>query len=110
MKSVKIKKKQDNFLLLRLYVAGETPNSQKAITNLNTIGKELPNGHKIEIVNTLDDPIRALEEGILVTPTLVIKRGPLPMRQIIGDLSDEPKVLQALGGLKKNGIRAKKAS
>jgi len=98
------KKEKDNFFLLRLYVAGESQNSLSAISNLNTLVKEhLSESHKVEIIDTLLDPIVALEEGIIVTPTLV-KIGSLPIRLIIGDLSDQEKVLQALGSFKKKRV------
>lgn len=108
---MKPKKVKDNFFLLRLYVAGESQSSLKAISNLNAVCEEyLPDRHEIEIVDTMDNMAVAFEDGILVTPTLV-KMGPLPMRQIIGDLSDKPKLLSALGGItslaghhKKNGV------
>ncbi len=98
--------KKDNFVLLRLYVAGESPSSLKAISNLNALAEEyLRDNHKIEIVDTLKDH-SALKAGVLVTPTLV-KIGSFPLRQIIGDLSDKPKVLQALGELKDQAISDK---
>ena len=90
---MKPKKKKDSFLLLRLYVAGAFPNSISAVANLNAMAQEfLPNRHKIEIIDTLDVPIKALQEGVLVTPTLMIKKGSLPVKTIIGDLSDKPKI------------------
>ena len=106
---MKQKKSKDNFFLLRLYVAGESSSSLKAISNLNAICEEyLPDRHEIEIVDTLDKRAAAFEDGILVTPTLV-KIGPLPMRQIIGDLSDKPKLLSALGDLTGKTLRNKQA-
>jgi circadian clock protein KaiB len=96
---VKAVKVPANFLLLRLYVAGNSPNSLKATANIEAICKEhYPNKYKIEIIDTLNDQSQAFEQGVLVTPTLV-KNTPLPKCQIIGDLSDKSKVLFALGGL-----------
>ena len=81
----------------RLYVAGESPNSVRAIANLGSICREcLPNAHTIEIVDVLDEPLRPLGDGILVTPTLV-KLSPLPVSKIMGDLNERAKVLLALG-------------
>lgn len=83
--------------LFRLYVANETPNSVRAIANLQSIGKEYLQGHcKIEMVDILQEPLHALSEGVLVTPTLV-RLSPLPVRTIVGDLSDLSAVLLALG-------------
>jgi len=105
---MKPKKEKDNFFLLRLYVAGESQSSLKAISNLNALCEEyLPDRHEIEIVDTMDNMAVAFEDGILVTPTLV-KMGPLPMRQIIGDLSDKTKLLSALGGITSIAARSKK--
>ena len=104
------KKKQDRFVLLRLYVAGESPSSLKAISNLNAIAEEyLSDNHKIEIVDTLAGMSVAFGDGVLVTPTLV-KVSTEPTRHIIGDLSDKQKVLQVLGDLKKKSKSDKESS
>jgi circadian clock protein KaiB len=82
---------------LRLYVAGHAPNSARALTNLETICEEYGKDRfEIEIVDVLDDPLRALEDRVLVTPTL-IKMAPPPAIQIAGDLSRRYDVLHALG-------------
>ncbi len=82
--------------LFRLYVADETPNSVRAVANLQSIGKEYLQGrYRLELVDILQEPLRALSEGVLVTPTLV-RLSPLPVRKIVGDLSDRNVVLQAL--------------
>jgi circadian clock protein KaiB len=84
-------------ILFRLYIAGSAPNSVRAVANLNDICKEyLSNRYKIEIIDVLADPLRALTEGILLTPTLV-KVSPLPGWQMAGDLSAKAHVLLALG-------------
>lgn len=81
----------------RLYVAGETHNSIQAKANLVELCKEkLADNHEIEIVDVFREPKRALEEGILMTPTLV-KISPIPSVRIIGTLSNKQTVLQALG-------------
>ena len=59
-------------LLLRLYVAGESPNSLRAIANLQAMCREyLGSGCRLEIVDILEDPLRLFTDGVLVTPTLV---------------------------------------
>lgn len=84
-------------LLLRLYVAGYAPNSQKAIANIKAICASHYDGAKLEIIDLLDNPHRALADGIIVTPTL-LKVFPLPLRRVIGNLSETNQVLLALGG------------
>jgi circadian clock protein KaiB len=81
----------------RLYIAGDTVNSTQALANLSALCRMyLPERHKIEIVDVFREPKRALEERILMTPTLV-KLGPTPAGRIIGTLSQTELVLQALG-------------
>ena len=83
-------------ILFRLYIANEAPSSAQAMANLRSICQEyLPDHHEIEVVDILREPLRALVEGILVTPTLV--RLSPPVRHIVGDLSDRAIVLRALG-------------
>ena len=83
--------------VFRLYVVDEGPSSARAIANLSAICKtHLPDNHQIEIVDLLQDPRRVLSDKIVATPTL-IKVSPAPVQKIIGDLSEEAKVLRALG-------------
>lgn len=83
--------------VFRLYIAGSAPNSVRALANLYAIcRKHFPASHRIEVIDVLKEPMRALGEAILVTPT-VVKVSPAPELQIIGDLSDEEEVLRALG-------------
>jgi circadian clock protein KaiB len=83
--------------VFRLYVVNEGPGSARAIANLSAICKtHLPDNHQIEIVDLLQDPRRVLTDKIVATPTL-IKLSPAPVQKIIGDLSEEAKVLLALG-------------
>jgi circadian clock protein KaiB len=81
---------------LRLYVAGNAPNSLRAIANAKAICEEyFASGHEIEIVDLLEHPQRALADGIIVTPTL-LKLLPLPVQRVVGNLSDAKQVLLAL--------------
>lgn len=81
----------------RLYVAGDSPNSAKAIANLRALCTEvLLDRHDIEVVDVLREPLRALEDNILLTPMLV-KLSPLPTRKIVGSLIQREPVMQALG-------------
>jgi circadian clock protein KaiB len=80
----------------RLYVAGDSPNSMQAISNLHALcGKYLAERHEIEVVDVLREPKRALDDGILLTPTLV-KLSPPPIRKIVGNLNQLQPVLLAL--------------
>ena len=83
--------------ILKLYVTGQTVNSQKAIENLKNILNELSlkGKYELEIIDILEHPQLAEEEKILATPVL-IKKIPPPLRMIIGDLSDKEKVLLGL--------------
>ena len=83
--------------VFRLYLAGGAPNSVRALANLYAIcHKHFPESHRIEVIDVLKEPLRALAEAILVTPT-VVKISPAPVQQIIGNLSEEEEVLRALG-------------
>jgi len=84
-------------LVLRLYVAGDGPNSVTARFNLKRLLAHCePSTYSIEIVDCLREPIRTLQDGVLVTPTLV-RLEPKPSRTIIGTLSDSAQVIEALG-------------
>lgn len=88
-------------VVLRLYVAGGAPNSLRAIANLEAICREhLQGGHRLEVVDVLEHPRRAMADGVLVSPSLS-RLHPLPGVNLVGNLSDKAKVLQALG-LKRN--------
>ncbi|WP_207471455.1 circadian clock KaiB family protein [Paracoccus fontiphilus] len=78
---------------LTLYVAGQTPKSLAAISNLERICEEhLPGRYEIEVIDLRQNPRLAREHDIVAIPTLV-RELPVPLRKIIGDLSDEQKVL-----------------
>lgn len=84
-------------LTLRLYVAGDAPNSCEARANLTAILERNPETrYRLEVVDFLRDPQRALMDGVIVTPTLV-RLTPLPVRKIIGTLRDTLTVIAALG-------------
>jgi circadian clock protein KaiB len=81
---------------LRLYVAGSSPKSLTAFTNLKRIcEEELAGRYSIELVDLLENPQLAAGDQILAVPTLVRKLPP-PMRKIIGDLSNTERVLVGL--------------
>lgn len=81
---------------LRLYVAGQTNKSITAFDNLRKICEEyLPGKYHIEVIDLLEQPQLASGDQILALPTLVRKL-PVPMRKIIGDLSNTERVLVGL--------------
>jgi circadian clock protein KaiB len=91
-----IRRSEPDGLVLRLYVAGQTPKSLRAIDNLQRIcDNELVGRYDIEIIDLVQDPRRARDDEIIAVPTLV-RQLPRPLRRIIGDLSDTSKVLAGL--------------
>jgi circadian clock protein KaiB len=87
---------QDTLWELRLYVAGQTPKSMTALNNLKKYCEmHLKGQYKIEVIDLLLQPQLAEGDQILAIPTLV-RKVPEPIRKIIGDLSNEEKVLVGL--------------
>lgn len=83
-------------LAFRLYVAGSAPNSIRALDNFKAaVAEFMPDVCDLEIIDILEDPLRALNDGILVTPTLL--KVSFPAVTIIGNLSDKSSLLLALG-------------
>jgi circadian clock protein KaiB len=82
--------------VLKLYVAGNTPNSVRALKTLkNILEEEFQGVYALKVIDVLKNPQLAEEDKILATPTLA-KVLPPPVRRIIGDLSDREKVLIGL--------------
>jgi circadian clock protein KaiB len=82
--------------VLRLYVSGSTSKSALAIENIKRICEEhLKNRYDLEVIDIYQQPHLAREEQIVAVPTL-IKRFPLPLRRLIGDLSNPKRVLAGL--------------
>jgi circadian clock protein KaiB len=85
-----------NFWELRLYVAGQTSKSLVAFANLKRICEEhLAGKYRIEIIDLMENPALAKGDQIFAIPTLVRKL-PVPVRKIIGDLSNTERVLVGL--------------
>lgn len=81
---------------LRLYVAGQSPKSLAAITNLKKLCEmHLAGNYRIEVIDLLKNPQLSLDDQIVAVPTLVRKL-PVPMRKIIGDLSNGERTLVGL--------------
>lgn len=82
--------------LLRLYVTGSTSRSARSIFNIRKLCEERLLGHyKLEVIDIYQQPEIAREEQIIAAPTL-IKKLPLPLRKLVGDLSDHDRVLVGL--------------
>lgn len=85
-------------ICLRLYIAGRTATADRAIRNLQQVTAELENkgqNVEVELIDILERPQLAEDERILATP-VVIKKLPEPLRRIVGDLSEQEKVLIGL--------------
>ena len=82
--------------LLRLYIAGSTPQSNRAVANIKIICEEhLKGQYELDVVDLYEKPYLAAGEQIIAAPTL-IKKLPLPLRRIIGDMSNTDRVLVGL--------------
>lgn len=83
--------------VLRLFVTGASPNSARAINNLTQICEQHIKGrYSLEIIDVYQQDDIAKDEQIIALP-LLIKKGPLPERRMIGDMSNTAKVLSGLG-------------
>jgi circadian clock protein KaiB len=86
----------DQRYVLRLYVTGMTPRSRRAIENVRRICEEhLPGQYDLEVIDIYQQPTLAKGEQIIAAPTL-IKKLPLPLRRVIGDMSSTDRVLLGL--------------
>lgn len=82
--------------MLRLYVTGTTARSTRAIANVRRICEEhLRNRYDLEVIDIYQQPMLAKGDQIIAAPTLV-KHLPLPLRKLIGDMSDKDRVLMGL--------------
>ena len=87
--------------ILRLYVAGQTPRSLRAVANIQKIcAEELCGRYRLEVIDLYQQPQLAQGEQIVAVPALV-KRLPEPLRMVIGDMSDTERVLVGLDLLPK---------
>ena len=96
MKEVNQAETDNDLWVLRLYVAGQSPKAITALKNLKKICKEQLNGKfTIEVIDLLENPQLGADDQIFALPTLVRKL-PVPVRKIIGDLSNTERVLVGL--------------
>ncbi|MGV3618997.1 MAG: circadian clock KaiB family protein [Fimbriimonas sp.] len=81
---------------LRLYVSGSTPRSSKAVANVRALcERHLAGRYELEVVDLYQEPHRAKECQVIAAPTLV-REQPIPTRRVIGDMSNEEKLLLSL--------------
>lgn len=93
-KSVKAKDKQH--YVLRLFVTGQTPRSLKSVENLQRLCEKYLHGRfELEVIDIYQQPALAAEGQIIAAPTL-IKTMPLPLRRLVGDFSDQNRVVLGL--------------
>jgi len=87
---------------LSLFVTGSTPNSLRAIRNIRALCEEMLRGcYELKVIDIYQHPEQIKPEQIVVTPTLIRKR-PLPLRKLIGDLSNKDRLLLALDIVPRN--------
>ncbi len=92
---------EDGQYLLRLYVSGATPRSTQAIASIKALCEEhLKGRYELEVIDIYQQPTLAQGEQIVAVPTL-IKRLPPPLRKLVGDMSNEDRVLLGLDLRKK---------
>jgi len=91
-----IKKSDHEKYVLRLYIAGTTPHSRRAITNIRSLCEEhLTGRYDLEVIDIYQQPAEASGRQIIAVPTL-IKELPIPTKRMVGDLSNRDRVLVAL--------------
>jgi len=84
-------------LQLTLFVSGASPTSARALHRLRDMcDRSFASGYDLKVVDIYEQPAEVVSRGVLAVPTL-IKELPLPVRVLIGDFTDEPRVLAALG-------------
>jgi len=94
---------RDDRYILRLYVTGMTSRSSRAVSNLRAICDEYLEGrYDLEVIDIYQQPVLTKGEQIIAAPTL-IKKLPLPMRRIIGDMSNRERVLAGLDLVRASG-------
>jgi circadian clock protein KaiB len=85
-----------DFYELELYISGATARSRSAVSNVKAVAeKHLKGRYRLVVTDLYQEPVKARDEQIIVVPMLV-RRRPLPMQRIIGDLASEKHVLRGL--------------
>ena len=88
---------KDQYYILQLFVAGTTPNSVRAIQIVRLICEEqLPGRHELEVIDIYQHTGQLAAGQVVVAPTLM-RQSPLPVRRLIGDLTNRNRVMEGLG-------------
>jgi circadian clock protein KaiB len=88
--------KESEKYILKLYITGMTPRSQQALRNIEKVCREyLANRFELQVIDIYQQPTLAKDDQIIAVPTLV-KKLPAPLRKLIGDLSQEDKIILGL--------------
>ncbi len=91
-----IKGRDNERYVLRLYITGLTPKSTQAVQNIKKICEDnLKGRYELEVIDIFQQPVLAKDEQIIAAPTL-IRKLPLPLRKLIGDMSDKERILLGL--------------
>jgi len=89
--------KKDGIPVFQLYVTGASPNSSRAISNLKVLfEKYIKGGYQLQVIDVYQQPQIAETVDIIALP-LLIRKLPLPERRLIGDMSNEQKILKSFG-------------
>ncbi|HEY2461614.1 MAG TPA: circadian clock KaiB family protein [Candidatus Acidoferrum sp.] len=95
-KSAKGKKRKQETYILRLYITGQTARSLRSVENLRALcEKHLKGRFELQVIDICQQPALAAEGQIIAAPTL-IKTTPLPLRRLVGDFSDQGRVVLGL--------------
>jgi circadian clock protein KaiB len=104
-----VEKNREEKYVLRLYVAGMSPRSVRAIENIRKICEESLKGrYELEVIDVYQQPEYAKKEQLLAAPTL-IKKLPLPLKRLIGDMSNKERILIGLDLVPKNQTKKDEA-
>ncbi len=94
METISVDPKED--YLLKLYIAGSTPHSLRAVANIKSICEQYLEGrYRLQVIDIFENPSLAEGEQIIAAPTLV-KQLPEPLRRLVGDMSNQERVLVGL--------------
>ena len=97
-----LKDRNKAFYTLRLYISGNTARSSRAIQNIQRICQEhLAGRYELEVIDIFQQPNLAIQAQIIGAPTLV-RQLPLPLRKMVGDMTDERRVLLGLDILERD--------
>jgi circadian clock protein KaiB len=101
-----LEQRNEEKYILKLYITGMTPRSQQALRNIEKICREhLADRFELQVIDIYQQPTLAKDDQIIAVPTLV-KKLPAPLRKLIGDLSQEDRIILGLDLKPKNQVTA----